>query len=347
MRKVIIRSGQTIFKKVRLPFPGTVVARTGQKVSQGDVLAEARLPEKFQIFDVVNHLSIQPNRLDEYLKRLNGEKVSKGDVIAQKPGLITRIFRASQEGKIVSLREGRVTLAMGERVIAARSPIEGTVVELIPRFGAVVSLSGSLIQGVWGNGLNAKGVFVRLEFDFTDPQQRGNFPDVAGKIVYSDALLSPDRFDVLASKKPAGIVMPSLMPALVSVALESPVAVMSLSGFGDQVIDPVCSSMLDTMQGQEVYLLPDEQTGVVELILPGEAKQSNALFDGVATLRVGSLVRFLGEPYLGNTGIVVELPSQPERLASGMSAQVAVVERLDGALIRVPADNLLMIDSAH
>ena len=52
--------------------------------------------------------------------------------------MITRIFRASQDGKIVSLREGRVTLAMGEQKLQVRAPIAGTVVELIPGFGAVI-----------------------------------------------------------------------------------------------------------------------------------------------------------------------------------------------------------------
>ena len=113
MKKVIIRSGQPVFRQVRLPQPGTVLVRTGQNVEVGDVVAEAVIPEKFQVFDVVNHLRIQPGRLEQSLKRLNGEEVRKGDVIAQKTGMITRIFRASQDGRIVSLREGRVTLAMG------------------------------------------------------------------------------------------------------------------------------------------------------------------------------------------------------------------------------------------
>lgn len=345
MRKVIIRSGQPIYKHVRLPLPGTILVRTGQEVKAGDVLAEATLPDQFQIFDIVTHLGISPTRLDEYLKRLNGEAVRKGDVIAQKPGLITRIFRASQDGKIVSLREGRVTLAMGERKLQVKSPIAGTIVELIPGFGAVVGLSGSVIQGVWSNGLSAKGDFTRLAFDFNDPQQRGNLPEVEGKIVFSDSLISLDRFQALAAKKPAGIVLPSLMPALVSQALESTVAVMSLCGFGDQGVDPASSELMDSMQGKDVYLLADEQKRTAELILPGGAGQKSALFDEEAALKVGSLVRFLGEPYLGSTGSVVELPERPERLPSGIIARVAVVERQEGSLIRVPVTNILLLDA--
>ncbi len=344
MRKVIIQSGQPVYKLVRLSQPGTVLVRTGQEVKVGDVLAEAVIPEEFQIFDIVNHLKIHPSRLDQHLKRLNGEPVSKGDVIAQKPGLITRIFRASRDGRIVSLREGRVTLAMGEQKLQVTAPIAGTVVELIPGFGAVIGLAGSLIQGVWSNGLNASGSFTRLVFDFNDPAQRENLPVLKDKIVFSGAIITPERFRLLLAKKPAAIVLPSLVPGLVKDALSSRVAVMSLNGFGDQEIDPFSLVLLEKMRDQEVFLLSDGIGQPAELVLPGEAGQNSALFDEEVTLKVGSLVRLLGEPYLGSTGRVVELPQREERFASGLTAKAAVVQRQDGALIRVPVSNLLLLD---
>ena len=78
MRKVVIRSGQPVYKQVRLPQPGTVLVRTGQEVKVGDVLAEAVIPKEFQVFDIVNQLGIHPSQLDQHLKRLNGEVVRKG-----------------------------------------------------------------------------------------------------------------------------------------------------------------------------------------------------------------------------------------------------------------------------
>jgi hypothetical protein len=320
------------------------LVRTGQEVNVGDVIAEAVIPQEFQVFDIVNHLRIPPSRLEQHLKRLNGEVVRKGDVIAQKPGLITRIFRASQDGKIVSLREGRVTLAMGERKLQVRTPIAGTVVELIPGFGAVIGLTGNLIQGMWSNGLDASGSFIRLEFDFTDPQQRGRLPELKDRIVYSGAIITPERFRLLMVKKPAGIVLPSLVPELIRVALDSSIAVMSLNGFGDQEVDPASSILLDAMQDQDVFLLSDGEGQPAELIMPGEGGQNSALFDEEVTLKVGSLVRLLGEPYLGSTGRVTELPERVERFASGLTVKTAVVERTDGTLIRVPRTNLLLLD---
>jgi hypothetical protein len=342
--KVIIRSGQPVYKQVRLLQPGTVLVRTGQEVKMGDVIAETVFPEKFQVFDILNHLGIHPSRLEKHLKRLNGEVVRKGDVSAQKPGLITRIFRASQDGRIVSMREGRVALAMGERKLQVVAPIAGTVVELIPGFGAVISLTGNLIQGVWSNGLTASGSFTRLEFDFNDPQQRGQLPDLKDKIVYSGAIITPERLRLLVGRKPAGIVLPSLVPGLVKEALSSSIALMSLNGFGDQEIDPVSLGLLREMQDQEVFLLSDGAGLAAELIMPGEAGRDSALFDEEVALGVGSLVRLLGEPYLGSTGRVVELPERAERFASGLTTKVAVVKRADDEQIRVPVTNLVLLD---
>ncbi len=344
MDKVVIRSAQPVYKQVRLSQPGNVLVRTGQEVQVGDVLAETVVPGKFQVFDIVNHLGIHPSRLDQHLKRLNGEVVSKGDVIAQKPGLITRIFRASQDGKIVSLREGRVTLAMGEQKLQAFAPIAGTIVELIPGFGAVIGLTGNLIQGLWSNGLNANGTFTRLDFDFNDPQQRGRMPELKGKVVFSGAIITPERFHLIMARKPAGLVLPSLVPGLVKDALKSSIAVMSLNGFGDQEIDPVSLTLLQKIQDQEVFLLSEGLGQAAELVLPGEGGQISALFDEEVTLKVGSVVRLIGEPYLGSTGRVVELPERAERFASGLTAKVAVVERKDGTFIRVPSTNLLLMD---
>jgi hypothetical protein len=98
------------------------------------------------------------------------------------------------------------------------------------------------------------------------------------------------------------------------------------------------------MQDQEVFLLSDGIGQAAELVLPGQAGKNSALFDEEVSLGVGSLVRLLGEPYLGSTGWVVELPEQPERFASGLMAKVAVVKRQDGALIRAPITNLLLMD---
>ena len=344
MRKVIIRSGQPVYKQVRLPQLGTVLVRTGQEVKVGDVLAEAVIPQEFQVFDIVNHLGIKPGKLEQHLKRLNGEVIRKGDVIAQKPGLITRIFRASQDGRIVSMREGRVTLAMGERKLQVVAPIAGTIVELIPGFGAVIGLTGSLIEGVWSNGLNASGNFTHLKFDFTDPQQRSLLPDLEDKIVFSGALITPERFHLVTSKRPAGIILPSLVPALIKEVKASSVAVMSLNGFGDQEIGPASLVSLQKMQDQEVFLLSDGFGQSAELVLPGEGGQTSALFDEEISLQVGSMVRLIGEPYLGSTGQVVELRDRSERFASGLTARVAVVKRADDEQIRVPVTNLVLLD---
>ena len=149
MQRAIVEHGHLLNLAVRLPVPGNVLVHVGQAVNYDDLIAEAVLPAKFQVFDVVNQFRIKERDLEGCIKRLAGESVQKGDVIARKPGLISRIFRAPEAGKVVAVRDGRVTLAMGEKTIQSYSPISGTVADLIPGFGAQVVARGTSLQAAW------------------------------------------------------------------------------------------------------------------------------------------------------------------------------------------------------
>ncbi len=110
-----IACDQQILRSYTLPFTGSVLVRNGQEVEAGQPVAEIQMPERYQVFDAINGLKINPKNIDRHIERLVGEPVKAGDVIAQKSGLISRLFRASQDGMVVAIRDGRITLALGER----------------------------------------------------------------------------------------------------------------------------------------------------------------------------------------------------------------------------------------
>jgi hypothetical protein len=53
----------------------------------------------------------------------------------------------------------------------------------------------------------------------------------------------------------------------------------------------------------------------------------------------------VGQPYFGSVGKIVELPQKAERTASGIRSQIAVIEREDETIIRVPLENLEILNS--
>lgn len=343
MQTLQIGCNRQIYRSFTLPHSGTVLVRIGQEVAAGDPIAEVRMPARFQVFDVVNNFKINPRHIDRYIERLVGEPVKAGDIIAQNSGIIARIFRAPEDGMVVAIRDGKITLALGEKVVQALAAFPGTVVEIIAEQGAVVATQGTLLQGVWGNGLNVSGLLTRWGEEASPEEENG----IAGKIVVVDHCASREQFNRYLAQQPVGMVFGSILPQVLPELERADIPTMVLVGFGELPIDSISSQMLKQMQGQTVALnatSPDPLEGThPELILPGRAQFSEELFPAEELLEVGRRVRLLGKPYAGSVGTIIELPEQPEMFASGLVLEAVVMRRDDGQVIRVPRANIVVI----
>ena len=343
MQTLQIGCNQQIYRSFTLPHSGMVLVRIGQEVAAGDPIAEVRMPARFQVFDVVNNFKINPRHIDRYIERLVGEPVKAGDIIAQKSGIIARIFRAPEDGMVVAIRDGKITLALGEKVVQVLAAFPGTVVEIISEQGAVVATQGALLQGVWGNGLNESGFLTRWGEEAGLEKEDG----IAGKIIVVDHCASRAQLNRYMAQQPAGMVFGSILPQVLPELERADIPTMVLVGFGELPIDPISSQMLKQMQGQTVALnatSPDPLEGThPELILPGRAQFSEELFPAEELLEIGRRVRLLGKPYAGSVGTIIELPEQPEMFASGLVMEAVVVQRDDGQVIRIPRANIVVI----
>ena len=342
-----IACDQQILRSYILPFAGSVLVRTGQEVEAGEPLAEIKMPERYQVFDVVNGLKINPSNIERHIERLVGEPVKAGDVVAQKSGLISRIFRAPQDGMVVAIRDGRITLALGEKKLQVLATYPGTVVEIIPERGAVVAVQGLLLQGVWGNGLNSSGELISLEAAEPAAGKKQPAADLQGKIPVVPHVATKAAFAALLSREPAGLVLGSVMPELLSDLEQASLPVMVLVGYGEYEIDALSKAMLRQMEAQTVYLNANEadasEQSRPDLIMPGKAQVSPGLFREELRLEVGRRVRLLGKPYTGSTGEIVELPEEPEKFASGLVMRTVVVRREDDLIVRIPRENVELI----
>ena len=343
MQTLQIGCNQQVYRTFTLPYSGTVLVRIGQEVAAGDPIAEVRMPARYQVFDVVNNFKINPRHIDRYIERLVGEPVKAGDIIAQKSGIIGRIFRASEDGMVVAIRDGKITLALGEKVVQVLAAFPGTVVEIISEQGAVIATQGALLQGIWGNGLNVSAVLTRWGEE-AEAEKADGF---AGKILAVDHCASRAQLNRYMAQQPAGMVFGSVLPQVLPELEQADIPMMVLVGFGELPLDPISLQMLKQMQGQMVALNanpPDPLEGThPELILPGRAQFTEELFPAEELLKVGRRVRLLGKPYAGSVGTVIELPEQPEMFASGLVMEAVVVQREDEQVIRVPRANIVVI----
>lgn len=253
MEEHLIQQNATLIHTVKLPVPGKVLVHLGQEIENGSVIAEAVLPDRFQVFDVLNHFRIDAREMEVCTKRLAGEDVQKGDVIARKPGLLSRIFRAPEAGKVVSVRDGRVTLAMGERHLEAVSPIAGIVAEIIPGLGAQIFARGSKLNAAWGNGKIASGSLLLVD-------QVKNFDqkDLVEKVVVLTNERLLDVMTILEQAGVAGVIVWALDPLQADRFENWSVPLLSLAGFGDSEISNAMIAVLKELEGKTAYLLAHE-----------------------------------------------------------------------------------------
>ena len=94
-----------------------------------------------------------------------GEKVEKGDILAQVGGIIPRVVRAPTDGKVKGIYRGQVVLETPGTKLELLAGIAGKVTEILPDRGLVIESDGALLAGCLGQRQD------RCR-DFADQRQR-------------------------------------------------------------------------------------------------------------------------------------------------------------------------------
>ncbi|MEW6651390.1 MAG: hypothetical protein AB1453_14545, partial [Chloroflexota bacterium] len=135
-----------------LPGKGRILARVGQEVSASFIVAEADLPGNHILVDVRRILGLrrveQTHRL---IERKVGERIEKGDILAQTTGILPKVIRAPINCQIVAIQRGQILLEKPGEHLELKAGLNGVVSEVLPERGVIVETHGALIQGVWGN----------------------------------------------------------------------------------------------------------------------------------------------------------------------------------------------------
>ena len=338
MKSTIIQNNYLLEYPVELPLPGIVKVSLGQTVAAGEVIAKAVLPAKFQVFDVLNQFRMDEKAFESSLKRLAGEEVQKGDVIVKKSGLISRIFRAPEAGKLVAIRDGRLTLAMGEKTIQAVSPIAGVVGEIIPALGATIVSHGLGIEAAWGNGKIVSGKLVI--FDQEDKAAQA----VKDNIVFLNKTVTSKEIKKLQKAGALGLLVSSLDASRGLSDEQFDLPLLSLLGYGDTVLDEFTTSKITALAEREVYLIARKANPLRGsrpiLFSPTDNGGTTELFAEPEGSLIGRTVRLLGQPHFGKTGKIIEFSEEPEKLASCMEAALVTIETTEGESLRLPFENL-------
>ncbi len=140
--------------------PVNVLVTNGQPVTTNEVIASIELPEKHLEINILDQLEVELLRVDKTLAVRVGDPVRVGTLIARKGGLLAKTVTSPVDGRIVEITNGRVIVEHGSNPIVVKAGFTGTVREVIPNFGAIITSGGALLQGVWGNQRMAEGLMI-------------------------------------------------------------------------------------------------------------------------------------------------------------------------------------------
>lgn len=339
----------TMIQRVRrLAISGEVQVNEGQQVQPRDVIAEASLPSEILMVEIADGLGVDPVAVRELLVRQPGEFLHQGDMIAQISGTFPRLVRSPVDGRFSGLHQGKVVIEAGERTIQVLAGMIGTVQSVIPEYGAVLSTTGLLLQGVWGNGAVGMGALQVMRETWSTPLEAGMLADVEkGAVIAAGACLEGQVMAECGALALGGLIVGWLAPGLIPAAKALPFPVIVVQGLGAGGPD---SSTLELLSPQASKLVSlnasetDRLTGMrPEAIIPQDTGGVAGALNVREALQVGQQVRVYVDQAWGLVGEVVALPEGVTRFESGVESPAAEIQ-INGHRLTVPQGNLIIVD---
>jgi hypothetical protein len=335
----------TVVRQRLLPAPGRVLVRVGQKVTATDVIAETGLPREHVLINVAHALGISPDRANSLIQCKKGDKLPKGTVIAEGGGLIARSVRAPHDGRVIVVGDGQVMLQVGQTNVELKAGIPGEVAQIIPDRGAIIHGSGALIQGRWGNGRMDFGLLVNLA-ETPEAVLDASMVDInlRGSVILGGYCGEKKVLENAAELLVRGLVLSSLAPALIPVAMQMRYPIIVLEGFGHHPFNAAAHRLLTTSAKREVAVnaeMFDRYSGArPELMIPLPASQPPPISPDAEVFTPGQQVWICRAPWFGVVGSLTAILSGLTPLPSGIRAPAASVQLPSGEQVTVPLANL-------
>jgi hypothetical protein len=361
-------TGSTVVRKARrLPLPGEVVVRLGDRVAATNVVARTELPGQVTLVNIANKLGCAADEVEATLRTKPGEVLTRGRVVAEKSsffGLLHSRIESPIDGTLESVSSvtGQAVLREVPTAVEVRAYIDGEVVEELPGEGVVVETRGAMVQGIFGLAGEACAALClvsarpgqTLEAEQIEEQH-------AGRIIIAGGRASLAALRRAVACRVAGVIcggfayqdVKELLGYDVGVAVTGtePIGttLMVTEGFGDIAMARATFELLAAHDGDRASINGATQirAGVIrpEVVIPErDAKQPEVTGLARAGLELGAPVRCIRAPYFGRIGSVVELPVELQTMPSETRVRVVAVELEGAERIMVPRANVEVIE---
>lgn len=322
-----------IRRKRLLPMAGEVAVRKGQTVRATDVVATAYPAPRHYMLNVARGLGITEEQTEQYIERFLGNEIHEGDIIASRGKIGKRIVRAPVDGTIVFVAGGQVLIRRMAEPFELKAGYPGTVAELIHERGVIMSATGALVQGLWGNGKINSGPLTVLASSPNEELTAGKLTEsLKGAVALAGTCNQGNVLKAGADIRLRGLILSSLSPELLPMALAAPYPILITEGFGNLGYSPAAYKLLSTNQKRltTVNAEPFDQnldTRPEVFIAIDAADLSDAeMPPEAAVLAPEQRVRITRAPYQGKTGRLIALLPGLTIFPNGLRASAAHIQ---------------------
>jgi hypothetical protein len=361
-----VKRAMTIDKLRRLPIPGEVLHKVGDKVNYDTKIARTEISGDPEIVKVAMVLGVEAEDMSRFMLKKPGDKVNEGENIAFYSalfGLIKKNVPSPKNGTIESVSEvtGQVIVRGAPIPVDVDAYLPGKIVEVVPREGAVVQTYGAFIQGIFGIGGETHGeikVIVAGNSDEITPDKIG--PDCKGKVLIGGSLVTLEAMKKAVEVGVSVIVvggvrhqdLTTFTGQEIGVAItgqeEVGITLIITEGFGKMNMNATTFKLLTSFEGYLACVNGATQirAGVLrpEIIIPHEEKEEEKGDTFAMGMVPGTPVRIIRQPYFGAIGVVNSLPVELQALESESMVRVLTVKLQDGTIATVPRANVEIIE---
>lgn len=349
----------------RLPHPGEVKVRVGQRVEPDTPVAHAFIPAPPQIVNLARILTIPPSRVRRALLHDIGEHVAQGAPLAQTGRLGRKKFLSPVSGVLADVDDvtGYITLSPDPIRYELVANVPGVVTDIIPYEGVQIETPAAQVYGIFGIGTSQYGVLQLMVTDPAEPitpnriDARFAYTIVIGGGSISAAALQKavqtgvrgiivggiDEAELRAFLGAEGYApwdvgppdwrLPSSFPGVADFVL------IVTEGFGNRPMSRPLFELLTSYVNKEALIEGTTHVwGTVRrprVVIPLPTRTAGVTLDAPRpTVRPGATVRVLHQSYLGRIGQVRSISGAPQRLPSRARTPAADVVLEDGTTAR-------------
>jgi hypothetical protein len=317
-----------------LPLKGTVLVKKGDKVKANDLVAETLLPGKVVPFNIANKLGVPPNMVEQYLTVKEGDKITKGQLMAETKGIFgffkTKV-KAPIDGELESISKitGQTLLREPRIPVQMKAFMDGIVVDVIEKEGVVVENKSAYIQGIFGIGGE---VYSELKMVSKSPDEIVEPSSIdescRGKIIVCGSLVPYAVIQKAVEKGVLGIItggiddqdLKKILGYDIGVAITGHekigLTIVATEGFGPIKMAQKTYDLLKRFEGKmaSMHGFTQIRAGVMrpEIIIPIDFKLEELTVEEpkMATLEIGTTVRIIRQPNFGQLAQITRLPEE-------------------------------------